>query len=388
MTNTSAPRTIRIAPVRKEVVVETDAAQAFDVFTTGIDRWWPRDRCIGGPSILRSVIEPFVGGRWYTVCTDGSEVTIGHVRVWEPGARLIVGWEISAQWTPTSHLELASEVEVRFIAETATRTRVALEHRDFERMGALDGEKMRNDVDRGWPSILERYVCEASNRTTAPSLQGRFIVHTLPGSPFGRAAMIALEEKGIPWTLAVIAPGAHHAPPHLRRHPFGRVPVLEHDGFQLYETQAILRYLDRILPHPALTPSDPRRAARMDQLMGINDWYLFHGVANVILFNRIFRQRIRGEAPDEAAIAAAMPNARNVFGVLADLLGKNIFFTGDSLTLADILLAPQLDMFSITPEWQTLTADKPHLCTWLDRMRSRPSLAATTWERVAAIAAA
>ena len=92
-----------------------------------------------------------------------------------------------------------------------------------------------------------------------------FIVHATPGSPFSRSVMAALEEKGADWRLAAMKPGSSKLPPHLARHPFGRVPLLEHDGFLLYETQAILRYLDRVLPEPALTPTDPKRAARMDQ---------------------------------------------------------------------------------------------------------------------------
>src|ERR1700726_729517 len=140
-----------------------------------------------------------------------------------------------------------------------------------------------------------------------------FIVHSIPGSPFGRAVLTALEEKGATYRLLPVPPGAFRSPEHLARHPFGRVPVLEHDGFYLYETQAILRYLDRVLPAPALTPVDPRRAARMDQVMNVNDWYLFQGVGNVIVFQRVVGPRVMGLKPDEAAIAAAMPRARTVF---------------------------------------------------------------------------
>jgi glutathione S-transferase len=106
--------------------------------------------------------------------------------------------------------------------------------------------------------------------------------------------MAALEEKGASWRLAPVVPGTMRSPEHLARHPFGRVPVLEHDGFSLYETQAILRYLDRTLPTPALSPSDARRLARMDQVMNINDWYLFHGVGNVIVFHRVVGPRVMG----------------------------------------------------------------------------------------------
>ena len=215
-----------------------------------------------------------------------------------------------------------------------------------------------------------------------------YTVHTIPGSPFGRAVLIALEEKGAAYRLAAVAPGTLRSPEHTARHPFARVPVLEHDGFRLYETQAILRYLDRVLPAPPLTPVDARRAARMDQLMAINDWYLFQGVANVIGFQRVVGPRLLGLTPDETAIAAAMPKARTVFTELSALLGRQPFLVGEAFTLADVLLAPQLDFLSATLEWAVLTADTPHLCAWLERVRARPSLEATTWERVAARAAA
>ena len=151
-------RTIEIAPVRKSVVVDASPPQAFAVFTSGIDRWWPKSHGIGATPITQSVIEPFVGGRWYTQHEDGSDVVLGHVRVWEPAQRLVVSWEVSAEWKPDPRPAFTSEVEVRFTAEAGGRTRVELEHRNFERLGAAAGEKMRKDVDGGWPAILDLYV--------------------------------------------------------------------------------------------------------------------------------------------------------------------------------------------------------------------------------------
>jgi glutathione S-transferase len=178
-------------------------------------------------------------------------------------------------------------------------------------------------------------------------------------------------------------PGTMRAPEHLSRHPFGRVPVLEHDGFSLYETQAILRYLDRVLPTPALTPGDCKAAARMDQAMNVNDWYLFQGVANVIGFQRVVKLRLMGLAADEAAIEAAMPQAHAVFRELARLLGEQSYFAGDAVSLADLLIAPQLAFLTQTPEWSALGTPQVNLVAWLARMEVRPSFQATTWDRVA-----
>ena len=95
-----------------------------------------------------------------------------------------------------------------------------------------------------------------------------------------------------------------------------------------------------------------------------------------------------GLAPDEAAIAEAMPKAYTVFNELARLLGSKAHFAQEMVTLADILVAPQLDFLAQTPEWGPLTAALPHLVAWLDRMNARASFKATTWERVAEMAKA
>jgi glutathione S-transferase len=215
-----------------------------------------------------------------------------------------------------------------------------------------------------------------------------FVVYTIPGSPFARSVLSTLEEKGAPYRLAPVLPGTLQSQGHLARHPFGRVPVLQHGDFWLYETQAILRYLDRVLPQHPLTPDHPQRAARMDQAMNINDWYLFHGVGNVIIFHRVVAPRLMGHAPDEVAISAAMPKARSVFGELARLLGRQTYFAGDALSLADLLLAPAVSFFTMAPEWTELGVPHANLVRWIERMEARPSMQATTWERVSAMAKA
>jgi glutathione S-transferase len=214
-----------------------------------------------------------------------------------------------------------------------------------------------------------------------------FTVHLVPGSPYSRAVLATLIEKGAGYRIAPVAPGTLRSEEHLARHPFGRVPVLEHDGFRVYETQAILRYLDRALPAPALTPADPREAARMDRLLNVNDWYLFRDVAAVIVYQRIVGPRVMGLACDEAAVAAAMPEAHRVIGFLDAELADGPYLAGARLTLADLAVAAQLDLFAATPEWAELIAGRDALAGWLGRMAARRSFVETTWERVAAAAA-
>jgi len=156
-------RTISIAPVRKSVIVKATPEHAFNVFTARIDRWWPKTHGIGAAPIQESIIEPFVGGRWYTRCEDGSDVVVGHVRAWQPGAQIVVTWEISAAWKPDARVAFASEVDVRFTLDGAGGTRVELEHRYFERMGGAEGDAMRNAVDNGWPGLLRLYIAEVAS---------------------------------------------------------------------------------------------------------------------------------------------------------------------------------------------------------------------------------
>jgi uncharacterized protein YndB with AHSA1/START domain len=163
----NASRTIEIAPVRKSLVVDAAPDVAFAVFTAGIDRWWPRTHGIGPGPVRESVIEPFVGGRWYTRHEDGSIAVVGHVRVWRPGEQLTVTWEISADWKPDPRPAFTSEVAVRFSAEPDGRTRVELEHRNFERMDGAGAEKMRRELDGGWPAILERFAQQVHDEAQA-----------------------------------------------------------------------------------------------------------------------------------------------------------------------------------------------------------------------------
>ena len=201
-------------------------------------------------------------------------------------------------------------------------------------------------------------------------------VYGIPGSPFLRSVEITLHEKGLDYELHGIAPGEHKQPDYLARHPFGRIPAFEHDGLAIYETQAILRYLDEVFPAPPLTPGNPRERARMNQVIGIIECYYFPKAAAPIAFNRIIGPRLLGMAGDDAAVADAMPMARTCFAELDRLLADKPYFTGSSVSLADIMLAAQLDLFRECAEGRELLGGT-RLEPWLKRMIARPSFIAT-----------
>jgi Activator of Hsp90 ATPase homolog 1-like protein len=149
-------RTITVAPVRKTVRVNAAAAHAFEAFASGIGRWWPVTHTIGASPVREVVIEPRAGGRWYERGQDGSECDWGVVLAWEPPGRLLLGWQLDAEFRRNP--ATATEVELRFVAESPTVTRVELEHRGLERLGK-QAEVLRGKFDApgGWAGILERY---------------------------------------------------------------------------------------------------------------------------------------------------------------------------------------------------------------------------------------
>jgi hypothetical protein len=150
------------APVRKSITVKAGAQRAFDVFTAGFDSWWPRSHHIGKAPMKRAIIEGRVGGRCYTEQTDGTECDWGEITVWEPPRRFVMAWKITAQWQYESDLSKSSEVEVRFTPLENGSTRVDLEHRHFDRMGA-GWESMHGMVDSesGWGGTLKLFAAEA-----------------------------------------------------------------------------------------------------------------------------------------------------------------------------------------------------------------------------------
>ncbi|MDR3415802.1 MAG: SRPBCC family protein [Nevskia sp.] len=153
-------RTVTIAPVRKSVRINAAQQVAFEVFTAGIGRWWPKKMGIGMAPIQAVKMEPRLGGRLYELDEDQAEVVWGTVLAWDPHDRVVFTWQITSKWKPEPKPERAvnSEVEVRFVADGAEWTVVELEHRDFERMGAESGASLRHDVDNGWPGILDAYA--------------------------------------------------------------------------------------------------------------------------------------------------------------------------------------------------------------------------------------
>ena len=208
------------------------------------------------------------------------------------------------------------------------------------------------------------------------------VIHGIPGSPYVRMPLLACEEKGVAYELKAMAfgAGANRTPEYLKLHPFGRIPAMQHGDFVLYEAQAMVRYIDRAFSGPALTPSDPRAAARMDQVMNIVDWYVMPSISSAIGFNRVVKP-IFGMPVDEAAVAAAVPQAKVCVAALEDILGSQPYFAGEAVSLADLMAVAHLDLLPKSPEGADIMAGSP-LLGWLERMAERPSVQKTTMARM------
>ena len=205
------------------------------------------------------------------------------------------------------------------------------------------------------------------------TIPGEIVVHGIVGSPYMRIALLGLEEKRIPYRIAAMAMGASKAPAHLARHPWGRIPVIEDGDLVLFEAQAILRYLERRQPTPRLIPLDIKAEARMNQLMGVVDWYVFPQLNATITFNRVVAPHLGLPVNDEA-VAAALPQARKCVAALAGLLQGR---SPDHPDLADLMLGPHLSMFFRAPEGAEILREYPALLAWLSAFQSRPSMIAT-----------
>lgn len=207
-----------------------------------------------------------------------------------------------------------------------------------------------------------------------------FVIHGIPGSPYVRAPLLALEEKGLPWRLDPLPMGGNRTPDYKARlHPFAKIPVLDHGDFRLYETRAILDYVDQIAPDPALTPVEPKLRARMNQVIGIVDSYVAPRLSGAVTFPRLVAPHF-GMPVDDVAVAAAIPAAQEAIDELARLLGEHDYVAGPALSLADLMLIPHLVFMPDFAEGAAMIAPHAALTAWIERMKARRSMAVTEWD--------
>jgi glutathione S-transferase len=197
-------------------------------------------------------------------------------------------------------------------------------------------------------------------------------------STYARTARLALEEKGVSYELREVDTlnGAGQTPEHLARHPWGKVPVMDHDGFSLFETAAITRYVDQAFPGPKLQPDDPRQRARMTQICAILDNYSWNPMVIQVFVHAVLVP-LQGGTPDSTIISKAMPQAELALETMEGLATGGDFLCGGTISLADLHLVPILDYFTRSDDG--IAALKPHakLSAWWQTIEQRPSVSKT-----------
>jgi glutathione S-transferase len=188
-------------------------------------------------------------------------------------------------------------------------------------------------------------------------------LHAYKYSVYSWIARLALAEKSVDYDYVEVNPFAPDMPDaYLITHPFRRVPALVHDGFTLYETSAITRYVDEMFPGPVLQPTAAPERARMSQIIAIIDAYGYWPMVRQVFSHRVFRPRT-GQPFDEAGLEALMVPGR--------------FLVGDQLSLADLHLAPMMGYFAAAGEGRALLARYAMLSGWWASMRTRRLFQAT-----------
>jgi glutathione S-transferase len=198
----------------------------------------------------------------------------------------------------------------------------------------------------------------------------KLIVYGFTASTYVRTVRLLLAEIGAEYTLESvnIFNGESQSPDYLAKHPFGKIPTLEVDGELLYETAAITQYLDAVLANHQYSPTAPMRQARMRQILGIIDSYLYAPAIGTIVV-----QRLTGNS-DEAKMAAAIPVAAKALEAIESLVAPSPYLLGQDITIADFYLIPIFVYLSQTPEFAQLTAQTPKLLAWWDTASQLPNV--------------
>jgi len=201
------------------------------------------------------------------------------------------------------------------------------------------------------------------------------VLYGFDGSTYVRTVRMLLAEKGAHYEQVPVnvLKGEPRQPEHIARHPFGKVPVLDHDGFRIIEAGAIAPYLDEVLPGPSFTPDNSKDRARMRMAMSIVDSYGYSALMAVAGYH-LFPDLIGG--PDEEARKHGIVNSRRVLQELMKLRGGDAFIAGARPSLGDFYVAPICFLVSLTPDASEVFA-VDGFARWWEQAQARPSYQAT-----------
>lgn len=338
--------------------------RVFDAFVKPelVQQWFgPR-----GFSIIEAKLDARVGGRYRVTMKPRSGELIsvtGEYRDVRPPEKLTFTWKWEGETMGGLPETLVTVTFDERRGEHGPETELTLLHSGFPAPEARDGHTA------GWGSSLNKLVDRTDERGSAASIK----VLGDPRSSYVRATRMALVEKGVKYTLDPVAP---HCEAVLALNPFGHVPVFRDGDFTLYETSAIIRYIDECFDGASLVAGNTMARAQMEQWASAISFYCYDTMVRRYVLQYVFPKGAGG-APDRATIDAAVPEIRKQLGILDRAYGKRNVLVGETPTLPDLLLAPIVFYLGLFPEGKALLAEAPSLSRAHAWMAARPSFRET-----------
>jgi glutathione S-transferase len=336
--------------------------KVFDAFVTeSLMCAW---HCPRGMTVASASADARVGGAWRIemVARDGTRFAVGgRYRELARPQRLVYTWQWEGDMPNMPAVETLIEVR---LDSRDDGTELSMTHSGFPT------DAMRASHEHGWASCFNRLNDALDPRGTAATL-------TLLGDPrssYVRTARMGFAEKGVAITLQPCAP---HSPEILAIHPFGRIPALRDGSIELWETSAILKYLDESFGDgPLLAPVRSIERALCEQWVSAVHCYLYDTMVRRCVLQYVLPQGENGQ-PDRAIIDAAAREMPAQLGALERAYAKGDFLAGDRVSFADLFVAPILAYLEQTPEGGRLLSDMPNIRRAQTAMRQRESFTST-----------
>ena len=199
------------------------------------------------------------------------------------------------------------------------------------------------------------------------------VIHGTVISTYTRIVQIACEEAGVAHSTVATAAQAPQ-----NRHPFGKVPVVDIDGLELYESVSIAQYIDNAHNSSQLQPSDPAQRAVMDRWIAVANNYLFPLFERGLVMPYVMH-RFSGFPLDQDTIERALPAVSRALAFCEAEVVQNGGWDLQRFDLADVFIYPIIRSVELTPQGSAGLAQCPSLASWLKAMHDRPSIAATRW---------
>ncbi len=336
--------------------------KVFDAFATqaGLASWMGSR----GTSLGRVAADPRVGGAWRIemASRDGTQYVVGgQFKQLERPHRVVYTWKWEGDKSPMPHVETLIEVNLN---EKNGGTELHMKHSGFPVGMARDGH------DQGWKSTFNRL----NDYLDPDGIAGTVTLLGDVRSSYTRTVRMALAEKNVPYTLA---PSGPHSPQVLAVHPFGRIPALRDGVIDVWETAAILNYLDECFGAGALLrPGTIMERTRATQWISAVNSYLYDTMVKRYVLQILFPKGEGGQ-PNRAVIDAALAEMPAQFAALEAAYTQGAYLAGNSFSGADLFVAPILAYVQAFPEGAQLMARYPNLLRGQELVRSRASFAAT-----------